>query len=334
MKGASALFRFLRDGVGHGEAMALVTITDVIGTSSREPGTHMAVSASGSYAGALSGGCVEAAVVAEAQRVIGSGRAELLRFGLGSPFIDIRLPCGGGLDLLITPAPALSTLQMACSLLEARQSMVLHLGADGSLGVSSDHESFSPGWKDEQFQVRHDPDLRLIIIGHGAETEALSRIGAAYGADILVLSPDADIVAAVRRHGAQGRILKTPSPSPHLVADAHSAIVMLFHDHDWEGKLLAQALSQNAFYIGAMGSRATHARRLEMLASFGVTPAQSARVRGPIGLIPATRDPDTLALSTLSEIVEARRRFRSEGSNSKDLTGRSAPTGRTPAMVP
>ena len=80
---------------------------------------------------------------------------------------------------------------------------------------------------------------------------------------------------------------------------------MLFHDHEWETALLAQALGQPALFIGAMGSAATHARRLEALAAAGVGAAAASRVTGPIGLIPAARDPQTLALSVLAQVVAA-----------------------------
>ena len=78
---------------------------------------------------------------------------------------------------------------------------------------------------------------------------------------------------------------------------------MLFHDHDWETALLRQALAQEALFIGAMGSARTHANRLAALEAAGVPAEQAARVCGPIGLIPAARDPQTLALSVLSEVV-------------------------------
>jgi xanthine dehydrogenase accessory factor len=100
-------------------------------------------------------------------------------------------------------------------------------------------------------------------------------------------------------------LLKTPAAHPALVLDRWSALVMLFHDHDWETALLEQGLAQEALYIGAMGSRRTHSSRLAALADAGVPSEQAARIRGPIGLIPAARDPETLALSVLAEIVAA-----------------------------
>lgn len=302
MKGASKIFGFLLDRIAQGEPTALVTITNVIGRSSRAPGTHMAVAAGGDFEGSISGGCVEAAVVGEAKRVIESGQAELLRLGTGSRFIDIRLPCGGGLDLLITPNPPMAELAKAVSDLRKRSSVHLLLGRNGTVAAER-YSECDGGWLGDRFVVRHDPELRIVIIGHGAETEALAALASRYGAEVLVLSPDETIVENSRKLGARAWSLKTAARTPHLTGDRNTAIVMLFHDHDWESTLLEQALEQEAFFIGAMGSRQTHAARLSDLSARGVSPASLDRLTGPIGLIPATRDPDTLALSTLSEIV-------------------------------
>lgn len=303
MKGAATLFRFLDDAAVRGECSALVTITEVIGQSSRAPGTHMAVTESGAYHGSVSGGCVEAAIVGEALRIMASGITECLRFGVGSPYIDIRLPCGGGLDLLVVPNPARESIATARQMLEDRVPVALVIGRDGRLVTEPATSIASSGWSGELFVVRHDPDLRLMILGHGAETEALARLASVYGAAVAVLSPDPDIVARLEGLGMSASLLKTPARSDHLRTDVYTAVVMLFHDHDWELDLIGQALEQEALFIGAMGSHATHARRLEGLRSRGTSDEMLARLKGPIGLIPATRDPDTLALSVLSQIA-------------------------------
>jgi xanthine dehydrogenase accessory factor len=323
MKGARSIFRFLIGARERGEGTALVTITDVIGRSSRAPGSHMAVSETGAFEGSLSGGCVEAAVVGEAKRIIGTGKAELVRFGQGSPFIDIRLPCGGGLDLLILPDPPLDVLIAAARTLDDRLPVTLRLKPDGPMKLAGTRELHST-WHGKAFLASHRPDLHLFIIGHGAETEALAGLALAYGAQVTVLSPDETIVEQTSRSSAASWRLKTPARSPHLAADPYSAIVMLFHDHDWETELLAQALEQEAFFIGAMGSRATQARRLDALRKHGVPDQRLARLVGPIGLIPAARNPDTLALSVLSEVVS---RFESEPIGQRNNRPRLKPIG-------
>lgn len=310
MKDALALFRFLLDAIGQGERTALVTITDVIGSSSRAPGTHMAITESGAYFGSLSGGCVEAAVVGQAQRAITSGEAEHIRFGAGSPFIDIRLPCGGGMDLLILPRLREEVIRQARDTLVARQPVALRMMIDGSLAVASGEDQKPSGWEGDAFVARHAPDLRLIALGHGSEVQALAALARAYGIEVSVLTPDEAIVEKEKAAGSAAYLLKTPGRSPHLVTDRHTMVVFLFHDHDWETALLAQALEQEAFYIGAMGSRQTQAQRVAALAGYGVSAELAGRVVGPIGLIPATRDPETLALSVLAQVVGLRQQRR------------------------
>jgi xanthine dehydrogenase accessory factor len=301
MKDALAVFRFLRAAVEQRRRVVLVTLTDVVGRAARLPGTHMGVCEDGSFIGAFSGGCVEAAIVAEAQAVLQDGRARQVRFGIGSPYIDIRLPCGGGIDLLFTPDPPLRQLGHATEMLEARRCVGLQLDPRGKLTVDGPD---GEGWGDGIFRVIHDPDLRLVIIGQSMETVALARLARSYTPDVAVFSPDPAVLEKVRSTGAAGARLLSSSAVPSLRADAFTAIVFLFHDHDWEGDLLCQALATRSFYIGAMGSEVTRQMRAETLLARGCSQRDIARIHAPIGLIAAARDPDTLAVSILAQIVQ------------------------------
>ncbi|WP_051273151.1 XdhC family protein [Sphingomonas phyllosphaerae] len=302
MKNALSIFRFLLEAEKRGERTALVTLTDVTGGSSRSPGAHIAVSETGQFVGSFSGGCIEAAVVGEARRVIESGTAELIRFGAGSQFIDIRLPCGGGVDLLFTPCMSAEAIRQAYRSLVGRSPVSVLLGRDGTIAVSRGAERLTR-WAEDIFVARHEPDLRILIAGHGAEVPALAMLSSAYGAEVIALSPDHAIVEALTASGLQATALKTPDHIETLLTDAFTAVILLFHDHDWEPVLLEQALRSAAFFVGAMGSRGTHRERIAMLRRRGLAEEEIARLTGPIGLIPASRDPDTLALSVLSQVV-------------------------------
>ena len=305
MRGAIKVLRFIDAAHRRGERTALIAIARVTGSSSRDPGSLMAVSESGAWCGSLSGGCVEAAVVGEAQRAIDQRRPELLRLGAGSPLIDIRLPCGGGLDLLIVPDPDATAVAHALYLLDQRQTIALVTGLDGAFMAASAEPATRAEWDGAVLTLRIDPGLRIVAIGQGEEVVALSRQGLAYGADVMALTPDPDATDLVTQLGAVAHRLLTPAPSPLLRTDDTTAVVFLFHDHDWEQALLKQVLDQPALVIGAMGSRRTHALRLEALRAAGVPEPQLARIEGPIGLIPMTRDPDTLALSVLAQVAGA-----------------------------
>lgn len=300
MKDALSIFRFCLACMAGGERFVLVTLTNVEGSSSRGLGTHMAVSETGKSIGSLSGGCVEAAVVAQAREVLDAGRPASIRYGVGSPFIDIRLPCGGGIDLLFIPDPAREAIEVAVKGLAGRVPVWLRLGLDGAFHTSTQP---LPARSADDFITRHDPDLQLLVLGHGSEPVAMAKLAMAHGAAVEVFSPDEVVLAAAGEAGAGTHLLTSLTTEAELRADRFTAIVFLFHDHDWETHLLAQALQGSAFFVGAMGSRQTHARRCAQLLANGMRDEDCARIVGPIGLIPASRDPQTLALSILAQVV-------------------------------
>ena len=305
MKQALAILRFLRDCAERGERATLVTLTDVTGSAARTPGEHMAVAESGRSIGSFSGGCVEAAVIAEAQEVLDDGRARHVRYGDGSRYIDIRLPCGGGIDLLFTPAPDRQQISCAIALLERREPLTLRFTGNGDLIAARSSEGDRTQWRDTAFLVRHDPVLQLVVMGHGAEPAAMLDIARVYGADVMLLSPQGSLVEDARHKDMSAALLRFVGRVDGLVVDPWTAVVTLFHDHDWETPLLLQVLEQDPFFVGAMGSMRTHLERQRRLLEAGASPGDLARVIGPVGLIKATRDPQTLALSIMAQVVQA-----------------------------
>ncbi|WP_162820850.1 XdhC family protein [Microvirga calopogonii] len=283
---------------------ALVTITGLTGSSSRPVGTLMGVAEDGRFAGSFSGGCIEAAVVAEAIEAIRDGQPRQVRYGAGSPYIDIRLPCGGGVDLLFLPMPDPDVVRQAVSCLEARQPLTLAQSASGGLHVLADSGQPRTGWQEETFVSWYAPPLRLVVVGYGAESLALIQLGLASGTQVALLTSDERLITAGVRLGANTNLLSSSGPSPALVADPWSAVVFLFHDHAWEPSLLEQVITQPWFFIGAMGSRRTHANRLEQLRERGLPEEALARITAPLGLIPSARDPMTLALSALAHVID------------------------------
>lgn len=305
------IFRFLHAKAKEQQQTALITLVAVTGASTRNPGTHMAVAEDGSSTGSFSGGCIEAAVVAEALDVIKAGRPREVRFGAGSPYLDIRLPCGGGIDLLFTPIVEGAVIEDIFDRVKRRKPLAITLDSESVDIRCSAHSARQGGLErsDTRIVVHHIPAARLAILGHGPSVESLTRLATSYGMDCAVLSPDQAVIDAVRDQAATADLLKTPEATPLLDPDPWTACIFYFHDHDWEAALMKQALSSAAFYVGAMGSRQTHANRRQFLADIGVPADDLARMVAPIGLIPSTRDPATLALSTLAQVVESYHRL-------------------------
>ncbi|MEM1197113.1 MAG: XdhC family protein [Pseudomonadota bacterium] len=287
------------------EAAALVTVCAVEGSSMRNPGTIMGVAEDGSFEGSLSGGCIENAVVAEALDTLKVGTPRVVRFGAGSRYLDIKLPCGGGLDLHFCPLDPVDEFVDTClGAIGGRTPFSVHAGPEGVEYVPEWHHSFfNPETGVGVFG--HWPAPQLQIIGHGAGVGSLARLGQLMGCWTRVLTPDERIKASLEEAGLGADIIKRRTQTDLLESDPWGAFVFLFHDHDWEVDLMARALELPHFYFGAMGGRRAHALRADELLARGISADQIDTIRAPIGVFHSSRDPHTLALSTLTQVMRA-----------------------------
>ncbi|AJA08124.1 hypothetical protein SKP52_05995 [Sphingopyxis fribergensis] len=297
------ILRFALDRSREGAGTILVTLTAIEGSSPRAIGAQMAVAEDGRYVGSFSGGCIEAAVVAEAIGTLADSRAKRVRFGAGSPYLDIRLPCGGGIDLLFNPRPDPDAIAGVLCRHDRRKPAALRLAEDGVF-LEAVSEGDCADWRDGGFRLYYAPTLRIVAIGQGEELTALARLAKSYGADVSLLSPDERALADLTAEGFDTVRLTVRTSLPPVRTDAWTAILSVFHDRDWEEELLPLALRLPSFYIGAIGSRRTQDIRLDTLRAAGVPEDLRRKLRTSVGLIPATRDPATLALSALSQIVQ------------------------------
>lgn len=303
----ASVFELLSLGAAEGLGGALLTIVKIEGGAPRALGAQMAVLTDGRYCGYVSGGCVEAAVAAEAIRAIAAGKDEVLRFGTGSRFIDIELPCGGGIDVHVhvRPDPAVVAEAQRLLALRAPFAIALQPAAGAATLIPGSGTRERSGWRDSVFLRHYHPLTQLLLIGEGHEFVALSNLACSAGlpvGDYVTSDADADGLAQL---GAK----VTPVPSevlPELKVDPFTAIVFVLHDRFKESRLLQAALGYEPFYIGALGSRRAHATRVERLQAAGLDENRIARLRGPIGLYGPTRTASALAISVLAEITETR----------------------------
>ncbi len=240
----------------------LAMLIGIDGNFYRPHGAMMAVTHEGVLVGNLSSGCIEGDLQAHAAEVWRSGRPKRLTYGKNSPYFDIRLPCGSGIDVALVPLRDTAVLRQALAGIALREE-VAFVCAD--LPV-----------------VDLRPELQVFVVGTGPEAQAFADLTRAGGF----------------------RVEQPPRIDPARL-DARSAVALFFHDHEREVDLLQAALQSPAFWIGAQGSRRAQARRLEALRAHGVQERSLSRIRGPIGLIPAAKDPRVLAISVLADIVAA-----------------------------
>lgn len=276
---------------------ALCTLVGIEGAFSRDLGAQFAASDAGQRAGDMTGGCLDVALARECEAARASQKRGFVRYGVGSPYIDIRLPCGGGLDILVDPFPDPAVCKAALSQLRNRRPVALFCPLDDrpagmQLRPWKVGERSGLIEKERMFRRVYHPLLRLLIFGDSPEADALAGLADFHGLACEQLRP-------ASQHGTRGLFLGRPPEA--MEVDPWTAIILLFHDHEWEIPLLDWALRTQAFYIGAMGGRRTIDRRLDRLREQGWGDADVARIHGPIGLWRA-KDAPTLALSVLADL--------------------------------
>ncbi len=301
LNGDLDVLAFAEAELASGRPAALVTITSLDGPFSRPLGAQLAVAGDKRFAGSISGGCLEQALTEEAQIAMKDGANRTLRYGRGSPYLDVRLPCGGGIDLYVDVGVDRAVLQHAIALGHSRKSFSMSFdptSTRSTIRVEQGEAKAGPG----EFARRFEPKLRILLAGRGWEIVAMSQLARTADAEIVVVSQEPATLEFCKPHAHELIQLTTPRSTPKLPLDAHTAVACLFHEHEWEAPLLLDALRSDAFYVGALGSRQTHERRVETLRALGAGPDDIARLKGPIGLF-ASRDPRTLAVSALAEIL-------------------------------
>jgi xanthine dehydrogenase accessory factor len=159
----------------------------------------------------------------------------------------------------------------------------------------------------EWFLNPFNPPLRLILVGAVHIAQPLAQIAGLAGYDVTLIDPRTSFASAERFPGMK---LVTDWPDEAmtaLAADARTAIVTLTHDPKLDDPALQVALASPAFYIGALGSKKTHAARVARLAQAGFAESEIARIHGPVGLSIGAKSPAEIAISIMAEITETLR---------------------------
>lgn len=308
-----------------GTRAALATVVETWGSAPRQAGSQLAISGTGDMVGSVSGGCVEGAVVTEALEAMQDRQPRLLTFGVSDETaFSVGLACGGTIRILVEPvgegANALPEVLLA-QLTEAR-------AAPRPAALATDLASWSrrlvsPGEdpatdarlrsdrsgleEDGRFIAVHNPPLRLIVVGAVHIAQPLLSMARDCGYACTLIDPRAAFGSSSR---FPGQVILDDWPDDALATlapDTRTAIVTLTHDPKLDDPALRFALEAPVFYIGALGSKKTHAKRLDRLTAAGFTPDQIARIHAPVGLDIGARTPAEIAVSILAQITQALR---------------------------
>jgi xanthine dehydrogenase accessory factor len=328
----------IEDWLSRGEQVAVATVIRVIGSAPRPVGAKMIVSSGGRMAGSVSGGCVETTVYEEMMDVLEGGAPRKLHFGITEDMIwDVGLACGGTIDVFVQKLdPAVLSVLMnyvnnsepvaLATIVVAEQGVgdVAVVARDGAVLGPEDDALAAAAWQmldaraqsgairelgpgTEVFFEPFLPSPVLVIIGGVHVAIPLSRFAKELGFDVVVADPRAKFANRERFPEADEVLVEWPDQAlGHLRIDDATYIVLLTHDPKIDEPTLAAALQTDAAYIGAIGSRSTHAARFERMKRWGVEAAQLERVYAPIGLDLGGRTPEETALAIMAEVVAVR----------------------------
>lgn len=327
-----------------GRRLAVATVVSIDGSAPRTVGTSMAFDGV-AVIGSIAGGCVEGAVVEVCERVLADGLPRTPEYGVSDEqAYDVGLTCGGTLRIhvrLVTSADPTADQLRAAARGEAA-GVAARLGAelvDAELAARIDSElaaRLSHGGSglalldcggdqvEVFFEVTTAPP-RLIIVGAMEFSAALAPAARALGYRVTVCDPRALFASPARFPDVDLVVAWPTTYLAQTAIDERTVVCVLSHDARFDAEAVAIALASPAGYVGAIGSRRTHDRRVAALRGLGVTEASIARLRSPIGLDLGASTPAETAISILAEVLAAR-----SGAPVGALTG--ALTGGTGAI--
>ncbi|RZM05954.1 MAG: XdhC family protein [Sphingomonas sp.] len=287
-----------------GEPLALATVVSTWGSAPRPRGSHMLVHADGRFEGSVSGGCVESDNLQTAAEVIAGAPFQVRNYGVADTAAwEVGLPCGGEIAVMVQPVSAEGfDPELFDRIAEARDrgdALTVHTD------LATGHSDPRPIETGTAFVNRYDPPRRLLIVGAVQIAQALAGLARELRIDTVVIDPRARFLTAERFPGVT---LDDRWPDEAIAAwhpGPSTAVVTLSHDIKIDDPALVAALASDAAYVGALGSRKSHAARRERLAAEGVTPEKIDRIDAPVGIDIGAIGPSEIALSIAAAMIGA-----------------------------
>lgn len=306
----------LRDWLDAGRFCWLISIASTWGSSPRPAGSLLVWCAEEGAVGSLSGGCIEDALLEKLrQGEFDPQRIHQQTYGISAEeAARLRLPCGGSMTLILEPMPPTDACRRhgadMTTRLQQRSGFVRTTPLTGAACLAQ----LSSG-RPTPCRLQHDafhnylgPRYRLLLVGANQVAEFLADFARTLDFDVLVCDPRAGAFEQWP-HTFTRNLTGMPDDMVREQArDALSAIITLSHDPRVDDMALMEALTTDAFYIGAMGSLRTTEKRLQRLQQLDLTPAQLARLHAPVGLAIGSKTPAEIALSVAADLVRHIRR--------------------------
>lgn len=300
-----------------GKGAALATVVETWGSAPRPVGSQLVVSGDGEMEGSVSGGCVEGAVVIEAMEAVQTGEAKMLEFGVSDDeAFAVGLACGGRIRVLVEPVGASLPEPLLADLVAARAARqpVAYItdpdhGKSRLAGPDESHlaERFrkdQSGMEGSEFIAIHNPPLRMIVVGAVHIAQALLPMARMAGYDPILVDPRPAFGSEARFEN-QRIVEDWPDEALDAIGlDTRTAVVTLTHDPKLDDPAITRALGSDVFYLGCLGSKRTHAKRVARLQEAGFSEEQITKIHAPVGLDIGARGPGEIAISIMAQITQ------------------------------
>ncbi len=296
------------------EHAVLVTVMRTWGSSPRPIGSIMAMSQTGAVVGSVSGGCIEDDLIREFTGNTSqnqtptpmTGQPRRMRYGISADEAHrFGLPCGGTLELLLEFNPDAQILDDLLQRLKAGKLVrrVTDLQT-GEVTLEDTDTADSLRVSETALINTFGPAYRMLLIGAGQLGEYIATMAIFNGFSVTVCDPRQEYASGWTTTGVE-RMNDWPDDAVRLFKpDRRTCVLALTHDPKLDDLALLEALETEAFYIGAIGSRANNAaRRQRMIEHFEQTEQSLARLRGPIGVYIGSKTPAEIAVSVMAEVL-------------------------------
>ena len=310
------------------ESFVLVTVIETWGSAPKPVGSMLIVNKLGQIFGSVSGGCVEGSVITEALDILDTTECKILTFSVsdGDAF-QVGLACGGEIKILLEPISKKHTIASeklqsflaeyfngnlviySINLTTFERKVIKDSDEDfTNIPMETLNKRISFKLDDTFFSVLY-PRLRLIIIGAVHIAQYLVNLAEIFEYQILVVDPRSTFASKARFPTVRVLTEWPDVALNEIQLNQDSALITLTHDPKIDDIALEKALQSNCYYIGSLGSKRTHAKRIARLKLLGFTNNQLKRIKGPVGLDIGAKTPSEIALSIMAEIISVQRGF-------------------------
>jgi len=337
----------INDWINQNKAFSIATVIKTWGSSPRPVGSSMLVSKEMEMAGSVSGGCVENAVIKSAIPLIESGQGQRLAYGVADEDAwEVGLSCGGKMQvyaerfIAFDKRPAEQAIweqlksclehNTGCVLLtrltDGESQHILVLPDRKALGQQVNTETIEAGlrvYQERKNQVIEIGDTsyfaqvfprksQLLIIGAAHITVDLVRLAKIYDFEAIVIDPRGIFTNKTQFTTPPDQLIeKYPSQVLNdYTLDTYTYAIILSHDPKIDDNALHILLNSNVGYIGALGSKKTHAKRVARLETAGFSEVAISRIHAPIGVDIKAKSPKEIALSIMGEIIKVKNEYK------------------------